>query len=264
MVAQGKMGLPVSETRPRPMTPIFHRVLLKLSGEVLLNRASGQCIDPDVVAKMATKVRALKDLGVDVAIVLGGGNIFRGATGEALGIDRCAGDYMGMLATIINALALQNAIEKAGLPARVMTAFPCQGVAEPFIHRRALRHLEKGRVVLFAAGTGNPLFSTDTCAALRAREIGADVLVKATKVDGIYTADPKKDPSARKFDHLTYAEALHRGIRVMDAAAFSLCQEHQIPIQVLDFFADGALEGAVCGAKVGTRVDDREPPPVFG
>ena len=246
------------------MTPIFHRVLLKLSGEVLLNRASGQCIDPDIVAKMAAKVRAVKDMGVDVAIVLGGGNIFRGATGESLGIDRCAGDYMGMLATVINALALQNAIEKTGLQARVMTAFPCQGVAEPFIHRRALRHLEKGRVVLFAAGTGNPLFSTDTCAALRAREIGADVLVKATKVDGIYTTDPKKDPSARKFDHLTYAEALGRGLRVMDAAAFALCQEHQMPILVLDFFADGALEGALCGGKIGTRVDDKEPPPVFG
>ncbi|MBQ7666640.1 MAG: UMP kinase [Kiritimatiellae bacterium] len=246
------------------MTPIFHRVLLKLSGEVLLSKSSGQCIDPDIVSRMAAKVRAVKDLGVDVAIVLGGGNIFRGATGEALGIDRCAGDYMGMLATVINALALQNAVEKAGMPARVMTAFPCQGVAEPFIHRRALRHLEKGRVVLFAAGTGNPLFSTDTCAALRAREIGADILVKATKVDGIYTADPRKDPAAKKLDHLTYAEALGRGLRVMDAAAFALCQEHQIPIQVLDFFADGAIEGALCGMTVGTRVDGREPPPVFG
>lgn len=260
----GQRGIVHLRPRPTPMTPIFHRVLLKLSGEVLLNRASGQCIDADVVSRMAVKVRAVKDMGVDVAIVLGGGNIFRGATGEALGIDRCAGDYMGMLATVINALALQNAIEKTGLAARVMTAFPCQGVAEPFIHRRALRHLEKGRVVLFAAGTGNPLFSTDTCAALRAREIGADIIVKATKVDGIYTADPKKDPSAKKLDHLTYADALGRGIKVMDAAAFALCQEHQIPIQVLDFFADGALEGALCGAKVGTRVDDREPPPVFG
>ena len=246
------------------MTPKYHRVLLKLSGEVLLNRASGQCIDPEVVARMAAKVLAVRNMGVDVAIVLGGGNIFRGATGEALGIDRCAGDYMGMLATVINALALQNAIEKSGVPARVMTAFPCQGVAEPFIHRRALRHLEKGRVVLFAAGTGNPLFSTDTCAALRAREIGADVLIKATKVDGIYTADPKKDPSAKKLDHLTFADALHRGLRVMDAAAFALCQEHRLPILVLDFFAEGALESAVAGGRVGTLVDDREPPPVFG
>ena len=242
----------------------YKRVLLKLSGEVLLDRATGRCIDPAVVARMAAKVKAVKDMGADVAIVLGGGNIFRGATGEELGIDRCAGDYMGMLATIINALALQNAIEKAGLPARVMTAFPCQGVAEPFIHRRALRHLEKGRVVLFAAGTGNPLFSTDTCAALRAREIGADVLVKATKVDGIYTADPKKDPSAKKLDHLTYADAMHRGLRVMDAAAFALCEEHRIPILVLDFFAEGALESAVAGGKVGTLVDGSEPPPVFG
>ena len=242
----------------------YHRILLKLSGEVLLDRASGQCIAPDVVAKMAAKVDAVKKMGVDVAIVLGGGNIFRGATGEALGIDRCAGDYMGMLATVINALALQNAIEKLGVPARVMTAFPCQGVAEPFIHRRALRHLEKGRVVLFAAGTGNPLFSTDTCAALRAREIEAEVLIKATKVDGVYTAGPKKDPNARKLAHLTYAEALSRGLRVMDTAAFAICQEHQIPIQVLDFFADGALEAAVSGENPGTTVDGREPPPVFG
>ena len=246
------------------MKPKYHRVLLKLSGEVLLDRATGQCIDPAVVAKMAAKVKALKDMGCDVAIVLGGGNIFRGATGEALGVDRCAGDYMGMLATVINALALQNAVEKAGMPARVMTAFPCQGVAEPFIHRRALRHLEKGRVVLFAAGTGNPLFSTDTCAALRAREIGADVLVKATKVDGVYTADPKKDPAAKKLEHLTYADAMHRGLRVMDAAAFALCEEHRIPILVLDFFAEGALESAVAGGKVGTLVDGADPPPVFG
>ncbi|MBR1609428.1 MAG: UMP kinase [Kiritimatiellae bacterium] len=246
------------------MAPKYKRILLKLSGEVLLDRDSGQCIAPAVLARMAAGVKAVRDMGVDVAIVLGGGNIFRGATGEALGIDRCAGDYMGMLATVINALALQNAIEKTGVPARVMTAFPCQGVAEPFIHRRALRHLEKGRVVLFAAGTGNPLFSTDTCAALRAREIGADVLVKATKVDGVYTADPKKDPSARKLDHLTYAEAISRGLKVMDTAAFALCQEHQIPILVLDFFADGALEAAVAGSAVGTVVDGREPPPVFG
>ncbi len=246
------------------MSPKYRRILLKLSGEVLLDRQHGQCIDPDIVSAMAGKVVAVKAMGVDVAIVLGGGNIFRGATGEALGIDRCAGDYMGMLATIINALALQNAIEKRGIPARVMTAFPCQGVAEPFIHRRALRHLEKGRIVLFAAGTGNPLFSTDTCAALRAREIGADVIIKATKVDGVYTADPKKDPSARKLDHITYADAMQRGLKVMDTAAFALCQEHQIPIQVLDFFADGALESAVAGSHVGTIVDGRDPPPVFG
>ena len=238
------------------MTPQYHRVLLKLSGEVLLNRASGQCIDPEIVAKMASKVKALKDMGCDVAIVLGGGNIFRGATGEALGIDRCAGDYMGMLATIINALALQNAVEKAGMPARVMTAFPCQGVAEPFIHRRALRHLEKGRVVLFAAGTGNPLFSTDTCAALRAREIGADVIVKATKVDGIYTADPKKDPKAKKYGSLRYETALEKRLKVMDAAAFALCMDNGIPIVVFDFFDGNALLRVVRGEAVGTLVSD--------
>ncbi len=244
--------------------PKYKRILLKLSGEVLLNRETGHCIDPAVVLTMAGRIRTVVEMGVEVAVVLGGGNIFRGQIGEKLGIARTSGDYMGMLATVINALALQNAIEKDGVPARVMTAFPCQGVAEPFIHRRALRHLEKGRVVLFAAGTGNPLFSTDTCAALRAREIGADVLVKATKVDGVYTADPKKDPSAKKLDHLTYADAMHRGLRVMDAAAFALCEEHRIPILVLDFFADGALETAVAGGKVGTLVDGSEPPPVFG
>ena len=242
----------------------YRRILLKLSGEVLRNRETGDSIDASRLAFMAERVKKIHALGVQVGIVLGGGNIFRGLTGSAQGVNRVTGDSMGMLATIINALALQNAIEKAGMPARVMTAFPCQGVAEPFIHRRALRHLEKGRVVLFAAGTGNPLFSTDTCAALRAREIGADVIVKATKVDGIYTADPKKDPKAKKLDHLTYADAMHRGLRVMDAAAFALCEEHKIPILVLDFFAEGALESAVAGGKVGTLVDGADPPPVFG
>ena len=245
-------------TDPSVMNPKYKRVLLKLSGEVLLNRSAGQCIDPDVVAKMASKVKAIKDMGVDVCIVLGGCNIFRGAIGEKLGISRSAGDYMGMLATIINALALQNALEKAGMQARVMTAIPAAGVAEPFIFRRALRHLDKGRIVLFAAGTGNPYFSTDTCAALRASEVGADILVKATKVDGIYTADPRIDPNARKLDHITYRQALERGIGVMDSAAFALCQENHIPIMVLDFFADGVLERAIAGEQVGTLVNDTE------
>lgn len=246
---------------------MYKRIILKLSGETLApekvsERNASNSFDAARVDRAAKAIVALHDMGVQVGVVMGGGNIWRGRfTAE---MNPVLADQMGMLATIINALALQNAIEKAGLPARVMTAFPCQGVAEPFIHRRALRHLEKGRVVLFAAGTGNPLFSTDTCAALRAREIGADVLVKATKVDGVYTADPKKDPSAKKLDHLTYADAMHRGLRVMDAAAFALCEEHRIPILVLDFFAEGALEAAVAGGKVGTLVDGSEPPPVFG
>ena len=242
----------------------YRRILLKLSGEVLGNRETGECIDPERLAFMAARVKRVHDLGCEIGIVLGGGNIFRGLTGAGKGVNRVTGDSMGMLATIINALAMMNALESIGVPTRVMTAIEMPKLAEPFIQRRALRHLEKGRVVLFAAGTGNPLFSTDTCAALRAREIGADVLVKATKVDGVYTADPKKDPSAKKLDHLTYADAMHRGLRVMDAAAFALCEEHRIPILVLDFFAEGALEAAVAGGKVGTLVDGSEPPPVFG
>ena len=240
------------------MVPKYKRILLKLSGEVLLNRAAGQCIDSDVVAKMAAKVQAVKKMGVDVCIVLGGGNIFRGAIGEKLGIGRSAGDYMGMLATIINALALQNAIEKLGLDVRVMSAIPAAGVAEPFIFRRAMRHLEKGRIIIFAAGTGNPYFSTDTCAALRASEVGADILIKATKVDGIYTSDPARDPNARKLEHLTYRQALERGIGVMDSAAFALCQENKIPILVLNFFEEGMLERAVAGEQVGTLVNNQE------
>lgn len=238
------------------MSPKFKRVLLKLSGEVL--RSTDQCIDPDIVSRMAAKVKTVKDMGVDVGIVLGGGNIFRGAIGEKLGIGRVAGDYMGMLATVINAIALQNALEKLGLEVRVMTAIDIPGVAEPFIHRRAMHHLEKGEIVIFAAGTGNPYFSTDTCAALRATEIRAEVLVKATKVDGIYTADPKKDPTATKFDHLSYQDALKRGLKVMDSSAFALCQENNVPILVLDFFAEGALEAAVRGDKIGTLVDGND------
>ena len=252
MEPQSKKG--PSRALPRPMTPIFHRVILKLSGEVLLNRASGQCIDPDVVAKMAAKVRAVKDMGVDVAIVLGGGNIFRGATGEALGIDRCAGDYMGMLATIINALAMMNALESIGVPTRVMTAIEMPKLAEPFIQRRALRHFEKGRVVIFGGGTGNPYFSTDSAAALKASEIGADALLKATKVDGIYTADPKKDPKAKKYGSLKYETALEKRLKVMDSAAFALCMDNNIPIVVFDFFDPKALERVVKGEAVGTIV----------
>ena len=234
----------------------YKRILLKLSGEVLLNRETGHCIDPAVVLTMAERIRAVVEMGVEVAVVLGGGNIFRGQIGEKLGIARTSGDYMGMLATVINALALQNALEKCGVPTRVQTAIAMQEVAEPFIQRRAMRHLEKGRVLIFGAGTGNPFFSTDTAAALRANEIGADVLFKATKVDGVYTADPVKDPTARRFRTLSYRDALSRQLRVMDSAAFSLCMDNRIPIVVFDFFEEGSLEKAVRGEPIGTLVSD--------
>lgn len=236
------------------MSVKYRRILLKLSGEVLLNRETSQCIDPEVVARMSAKIKAVRDLGVEIAVVLGGGNIFRGALGEKLGVGRSAGDYMGMLATVINGIALQNALEQLDIPTRVQTAIEMHEVAEPFIHRKAMRHLEKGRVVIFAAGTGNPYFSTDTAAALRASEIGANVLIKATKVDGIYTEDPHKNPSARKFGKLTFREALASSIRVMDSAAFALCMENDIPIMVLNFFEDESLERAIRGEDVGTLV----------
>ena len=232
----------------------YRRVLLKLSGEILRNPGSGECICPQVVAAMAANVQCVAALGCEVAIVLGGGNIFRGAIGEASGIDRSSGDYMGMLSTVINALALQNGLEKIGLATRVMTAVEMPKVAEPFILRRALRHLDKGRVIILAGGTGNPYFSTDTAAALRASEIGANVLIKATKVDGIYTEDPHKNPNAKKFGKLTFREALATSIRVMDSAAFALCMENDIPIMVLDFFEDESLERAIRGEDVGTLV----------
>ena len=236
------------------MNPKYKKVLLKLSGEVLLNKETSQCIDPETVMKMAQNIKSLREAGCDVAVVLGGGNIFRGALGEGLGIGRSSGDYMGMLATVINALALQNALENIGVETRVMTAIEMREIAEPFIHRRAVGHLASGRVVIFAAGTGNPYFSTDTAAALRACEIGADVLIKATKVDGVYTADPKKDPSAKRIARATFDEVLQKSLRVMDPEAFSLCRTNNIPIMVLDFFQADALERAVAGEEVGTLV----------
>lgn len=241
------------------MSVKYRRILLKLSGEVLLNRETSQCIDPEVVAQMSAIIQSVREQGVEVAVVLGGGNIFRGALGEKLGIGRSSGDYMGMLATVINGIALQNALEKIGIPTRVQTAIEMHEVAEPFIHRKAMRHLEKGRVVIFAAGTGNPYFSTDTAAALRASEIGADILIKATKVDGIYTEDPKKNPLAQKYDFLTYQEALSASIKVMDSAAFALCMENNIPIMVLNFFEKESLLKAIQGQAVGTLVANASP-----
>lgn len=234
------------------MQPIYKRVLLKLSGEVL--KQGSECLDAETLAGMARRLGALTKLGVQVGVVLGGGNIFRGLTGAKSGTDRVTGDSMGMLATVINGLAVGNALEAAGVPARVLTATPMPTIAEMFTARKALQYLEAGCVVIIAGGTGNPFFSTDTAAALRAAEIGAEVLLKATKVDGIYTADPKKDPTATRYDTLTYKEALAKQLQVMDAAAFALCMDNRIPIVVFDFFDEAALQNIVCGAKQGTRV----------
>jgi uridylate kinase len=239
----------------KAVAPIpYKRILLKLSGEVLQSKAKGLSIDPEIVAGMAQRVKAVHAMGVQVAIVVGGGNIYRGASGAERGINRTTGDYMGMLATIVNALAFQDAMEKVGLDTRVQTSIEMRQVAEPFIVRRAVRHLEKGRIVVFAGGTGNPYFSTDTAAALRASEIQADVLLKATKVDGVYTADPAKDPSATRYEELTYSEALVKSLKVMDGAAFALCMENKIPIIVFNFSEPGSIEAAVAGGKVGTVV----------
>ena len=235
----------------------FHRILLKLSGEVLGNRETGECIDPKNLAFMAERVKKIHGMGVEVGIVLGGGNIFRGLTGAGKGVNRVTGDSMGMLATIINGLAMMNALESIGVPTRVMTSIEMPKLAEPFIQRKALRHFEKGRVCIFAGGTGNPYFSTDSAAALRASEIGADALLKATKVDGIYTADPKKDPKAKKYGTLRYETALEKRLKVMDSAAFALCMDNGIPIVVCDFFDGDALERVVKGEAVGTIVSDK-------
>jgi len=228
-------------------------VLLKLSGEAL-GGESGAGICPEVVHRMAAQVREVRELGVQVVIVVGGGNIFRGLSGSERGIERATGDYMGMLATVINALALQDALEKQGVPTRVQSAITMSQVAEPFIRRRAVRHLEKGRVVIFGGGTGNPYFSTDTAAALRANEIAAEVVLKATKVDGIYDSDPKKNKDARKFSQITYGEALQRRLRVMDTTAFSLCMDNRMPIIVFDFFQPHSVRRVVLGEPIGTIV----------
>ena len=235
----------------------FKRILLKLSGEVLQNKKAGESLDADVLVSIAGQIKKVRDLGVQVAVVVGGGNIFRGISGqEKCGIDRATGDYMGMLATMINSLALQSTLEGMGVYTRVLTAINMPAVAEPLIRRRAIRHLEKGRVVIFAAGTGNPFFTTDTAAALRATEIGANIVMKATKVDGIYTADPMKNPKARRYDRITYSTALSKQLKVMDAAAFSLCMENHIPIMVFNFFKKDEILRAVQGQPVGTLVTD--------
>lgn len=236
--------------------PSYKRILLKLSGETLQSKDRTLSIDPVVTAKIAGRVQRVVNMGVEIAIVVGGGNIFRGLSGEVGGIDRTTGDYMGMMATMINALALQNALEKIGVDTRALTAIEMNKVAEPFILRRALRHFSKGRTLVFAGGTGNPYFSTDSAAALRASEIKADVLLKATKVDGVYSSDPMKDDNAVRYSHLTYHEALQKSLKIMDGSAFSLCQENRIPIIVFDFFEEDNLERIVCGEPIGTVVSE--------
>ena len=233
--------------------PKFSRILLKLSGEAL-GGETGIGISGEAVKDMAEQIREVRALGVQVVVVVGGGNIFRGLTGSKRGIERATGDYMGMLATIINSLALQDALEKLGCPTRVQSAIAMAQIAEQFIRRRAVRHLEKGRVVIFGGGTGNPYFSTDTAAALRANEIGAEVILKATKVDGIYDSDPKKNPTAKRFAQITYIDALQRRLEVMDSTAFSLCLDNKMPIIVFDFFKAHNLKRVVLGEKIGTLV----------
>ena len=237
----------------KPPQPKYRRVLLKLSGEVL-GGPSGSGICPEAVHGMAAQIREVKELGVQVVVVIGGGNIFRGLSGSEQGIERATGDYMGMLATVINSLALQDALEKLGVPTRVQSAINVSQVAEPFIRRRAVRHMEKGRVVIFGGGTGNPYFSTDTAAALRANEIGAEVILKATKVDGIYDSDPKKNPKAKRFAEISYTDALVKRLKVMDSTAFSMCMDNKMPIIVFDFFKEHNLRRVVLGEKVGTLV----------
>ena len=238
---------------PDTQPAAYRRVLMKLSGEALMGSQSFG-IDRAVAGQIAREVAEIRDLGVELAIVIGGGNIFRGVKASAVGMDRAQADYMGMLATVINALALQDALEQAGVHSRVVTAIEMRAVAEPFIRRRAVRHLEKGRVVVFAAGTGNPYFTTDTAAALRAMEIKAEVILKATKVDGIYSADPVTDPTATKFDSLSYLDVLDRRLKVMDATAVSLCMDNKLPIVVFNLRVPGNMKRAILGEPIGTTV----------
>jgi uridylate kinase len=243
------MGSSSSTKRSEP----YRRILLKLSGEALAGDA-GYGIDTDILKIVATEVREIQQLGVEIGIVLGGGNIFRGIKGATAGMDRASADYMGMLATVLNCLALQDALETMGVQTRVQSAIEMQELAEPYIRRRAVRHLEKGRVVIFGGGTGNPYFTTDTTAALRGMEIGAQVVIKATKVDGIYDSDPKKNPSAVRFSNITYLDVLQKGLQVMDSTAISLCMDNKLPIVVFNLNEHGALRKLVEGQTVGTLV----------
>jgi uridylate kinase len=234
-------------------TAAYHRILLKLGGEAL-SGPSGHGIDPTRAEEIAGSVKEVRDLGVEMALVIGGGNLWRGREGIEHGMERATADYIGMIGTVMNALVLQDALERAGVVTRAMTALEIRAVAEPYIRRRAIRHLEKGRVVIFAAGTGNPYFTTDTAAALRAMEIDADIVVKATKVDGVYDSDPKTNPDAKKFDNLSYIEALNRRLKVLDSTAISLCMDNNLPILVLNLWQGDDLVRAVRGERVGTII----------
>jgi uridylate kinase len=238
---------------PSSPPPHYKRILLKLSGEALMGDQN-YGIDPAVATRIAQDIAEIQALGVQTAVVIGGGNIFRGLAASARGMDRSTGDYMGMLATVINALALQDALEHNGVATRVLTAIEMRSVAEPFIRRRAVRHLEKGRVVVFAAGTGNPYFTTDTAAALRAMEMKAEVILKGTKVDGIYTADPVKDPTATRYDSISYLQVLQQRLQVMDATAISLCMDNKLPILVFNLKTPGNIRRVVMGETIGTLV----------
>ena len=235
------------------MNPRYHRILLKLSGQVLAGE-SGSGINVAVLNRIAGEIKEVSDLGTEVGIVIGGGNIFRGISAQGQEIDRVSADYMGMLATIINSIALQNAIERQGVPSRVLTAINMPQVAEPYIRRRATRHLEKKRVVIFAAGTGNPYFSTDTAAALRAIEINAEIILKATKVDGIYDRDPVSDSTAQRYSDISYLEVLNKGLKVMDATAVSLCMDNKLPMIIFDLTEPGNIRKVVLGASIGTTI----------
>lgn len=237
------------------MLPKYNRVLLKLSGESLMGERN-YGIDPKMLEQYAYDIKAINDLGVQVAVVIGGGNIYRGMNEAETGIERAQGDYMGMLATVINGMALQAALEKVGVKTRLQSAIKMEQVAEPYIRRRAMRHLEKGRVVIFGAGTGNPYFTTDTAGSLRAIEINADVILKGTRVDGIYTADPEKDLTATKFERLSFSEVISKGLKVMDMTAFTLCQENNLPIIVFDMNTPGNLLNVISGKSIGTLVSD--------
>jgi uridylate kinase len=239
------------------MTPKHKRVLLKLSGESLAGEGS-YGIEPSIVENLAGELKEVHESGCEIAVVVGGGNIFRGLKASEIGMERSTADYMGMLATVLNSLALQDSLEDKGVDTRVMSALDIREVAEPYIRRRADRHLEKGRIVIFAAGTGNPYFTTDTAASLRAMEIGASLLMKATRVDGVYSADPEKDPSATRYSFLTYKQVLNDGLRVMDATAISLCMENALPIVVFDGTTPGNIARAVAGEEIGTLVAEEK------
>ncbi len=239
---------------PMQKNPKYKRIVLKLSGEALKNTSDGEPLDSNILQNLSMELKEIHTMGVQICLVVGGGNIFRGLSGAQSGVDRTTGDYMGMLATVINSLALMNSLEKSGVPVRVQTAIPMERVAEPFILRRAVRHLEKGRVVIFAAGTGNPYFSTDTTAALRASEVGADCILKATKVDGIYDKDPNKYRDAVKYDKISYLDALEKRLAVMDSTAFSMCMDNKIPIIVFNMNKPENIKKAILGAKIGTLV----------